>query len=160
MQSRAKPIIGQTVDHEGRTWDVTEVRPTVHGFDLLLGWPEDLDRGLGRGRSRVILTTELVELITSSDKSQDIDLPAEVQHIRKRLGLTKPNKPHLSRPVQWWLERMRDMLSLTTTDFAAKHGVSNAYVCKWRKNLTGMTAKEGNAVRKGLRHAGNPTDAQ
>ena len=154
---RCVPVISSAVDHEGRTWDVTEVRPTGYGFDLLLGWPEDMDRGLGRGRSRVILTPELVGLVRDADKAKDLGLPAEVQHIRKRLGLTKHNAPHTRRPRLWWVERLPDLLGLTVKQFADKHGVSQSYVVKWRKRLTGLTAKEANAVRKGFKRQCPPS---
>lgn len=38
--SRRAQIIGETIDIFGVCWDVRERRPTKHGWDVFIGWPQ------------------------------------------------------------------------------------------------------------------------
>src|SRR5436190_14799905 len=62
-QPKKKPILGKVTDAFGVRWDIAEIRPTKHGFPILLGWRQGHPRGHCFGRSSVILTRALARYL-------------------------------------------------------------------------------------------------
>lgn len=117
--SRKAEIIGTATDWLGGGWDVRERRPTPHGWDILLGWPQDAPRGRGTRGVAVVLTAELAEYL-SATRQRDIDLPigmTAAKRLRREIGVTWSWDA-------WWAERREDLLSMTLEAFCAKHGCS------------------------------------
>jgi hypothetical protein len=61
--ARQAIILCQVRDIDNVLFDVREMRDTVHGWPVYLGWPADGRRGPGGGGPRVILTRELADYI-------------------------------------------------------------------------------------------------
>ena len=89
--ARQAQIIDQIRDYAGNLWDVRELRPTPHGWPVLLGWPAGLQRGKGTGGPRVIITRELAAYLQNTRLAPGkIDLPLSrnaIKRLRKSLGL-------------------------------------------------------------------------
>jgi hypothetical protein len=117
--ARSAEIVGTATDWIGRGWDVRERRPTAHGFDVLVGWPQDAPRGRGGRGVAVILTPEIAHYLAST-RQRDLDLP---------IGLTAAKRMRRELDVSWswdawWSDRRNDLLSMTLEAFCAKHGCS------------------------------------
>ena len=133
---RKAQIISQLPDMFGDIWDVREERPTLHGFNVYLGWPQAVPRGQGGGGPRAIITTELAEHLESFRHTpKDIDLPlgkSTIKRLRQVLG-----HHYRQDRALWWEERLGDLASMTIEDFAQRHGVSQGAVSQWRSRLIG-----------------------
>lgn len=119
VMSRTAEIIGAAVDWTGRGWLVRERRPTGHGFDVLIGWPDDEPRGAGTRGVAVILTADLAHYLTTT-RQRDIQLPiglTAAKRLRRELGVVWSWDA-------WWDARRADLLSMTLEAFAVKHGCS------------------------------------
>ena len=101
--AREATIIGHAQDYKGNSYDVREIRPTPHGFDVLLGWPDSLQRGQGGSGPKVILTTALADFLVATKLA-----PAEwvlpiggttIKRLRRELALNWYRDKG-----QWWLE--------------------------------------------------------
>jgi hypothetical protein len=123
--ARKATIIGVVMDAWGDAWDVREFRPTDHGFAVAIGWPSGFPRGRGGvGGPRVILTRELVEHLESvrhaltpmSAARLPLGRP-QVKRLRRLLGHDRKADRH-----EWWMARADDLVSLTSREFAGKHG--------------------------------------
>lgn len=117
--ARKAEIIGQATDHIGEPWDVREKRPTVHGFDIMIGWPQGELRGQGGRGVAVILSAELANYLINT-RQRDIDLP---------IGLTAAKRLRRELGVEWswdtwWADRQTDLHSMTLEAFCQKHGCS------------------------------------
>lgn len=129
--ARQATIIGQVEDINGEVWDVREARPTPHGFAVLLGWPQSIQRGQGGGGVRVILTPHIADYLAAHCHAPNkIDLPISgttIKRLRKLLGQdwTLDNE-------QWWHDHKADLLSSTLTDFCQHHGKSQGAASQWR----------------------------
>lgn len=116
---REAHIIGEATDWTDRKWDVRERRPTRHGFDALIGWPQDAQRGQGGRGVAVILTVELARYL-SETRPRDIDLPfglTAAKRLRREIGVAWSWD-------DWWARRRDDLLSMTLEAFCRKHGCS------------------------------------
>jgi hypothetical protein len=126
--ARHATIIGSVQDLDGAPWDVREIRPTAHGFDLYIGWPAG-QRGPGHGGPRAIPTRELYEYWDARRLERDgsiYDLPlghSAIKRLRALLGLNLYRESE-----QWWLDRLDDLLALTGAEFARRHGVHQTSV--------------------------------
>ncbi len=130
--ARRATIIGETIDINGEGWDVRERRPTLHGFDVLLGWPQKVPRGPGGGSPRVILTEPLAcYLAANCHNPLMVNLPighSTVKRLRKLLDLN-----WYTDNDQWWYDRRGDLMSMTLEAFCAKHGKTPSAASHWRK---------------------------
>jgi hypothetical protein len=128
---RHATIIGQAEDIWGRVWDVREARPTEHGWPVMLGWPQDAQRGKGGGGVRAIMTRDLADYLESMRMDPDgISLPlcrTAIKRLRKALG----HDWHADNAA-WWRERCVDTTS-TIEDFRAAHGRSAGAVSQHRR---------------------------
>lgn len=129
--ARQATIIGQAEDINGEVWDVREARPTPHGFAVLLGWPQTLQRGPGGGGPRAILTGDLAcYLAAHCQAPSGIDLPigrGAVKRLRKLLDLNWQLDN-----AQWWHDHKTDLLASTLDDFCQRHGKSQGAASQWR----------------------------
>lgn len=138
--ARQATIIGQAVDIWGATWDVRETRPTQHGFDVQLGWPQAVARGRGgSGGPRVIITASLAAYLKSLRHRSPAILPlgmTAIKRLRRLLGLNV----YLD-SAAWWEERADDLADMTLARFAARHGVSVAAASLARTALLGRAQR-------------------
>ncbi len=120
-------------DASGGLWEVWDSRVTAHDFAIYLGRAIPIT---GPGGATVILTTDLVGYLERHRRSPDlIDLPISattVKRLRRVLGHNWYEDGE-----RWWLQRMRDLETLTSADFAVKHGVKVEAVTYARLNLLG-----------------------
>lgn len=117
--AREALIIGRATDYSGREWDVRESRPTLHGFDLLIGWPRGEPRGKGGRGVSTILSAELARYLSAA-RPRDIDLPigrTTFKRLRAELGVSWSWDA-------WWADRENDLLAMTLEEFCAAHGCS------------------------------------
>lgn len=117
--ARQAEIIGQATDWQDVSWDVRERRPTRHGFDVLIGWPQGEARGRGGRGVATILTPELAQYL-SQTRLRDTELPigeTVVKRLRAVLGVAWSWDA-------WWEARREDLLSMTLEAFCARHGCS------------------------------------
>lgn len=117
--SREATITGHATDWIGDGWDVRERRATAHGFEVLIGWPDTVERGRGGGGVTVIITAELAQYL-SATRLRDIDLPiarTTAKRLRAALGVGWSWD-------DWWHGRRADLAALTLEAFCARHGCS------------------------------------
>jgi hypothetical protein len=139
------PVSGTVKDVDGILWDVRRVRPTKHGFDLCFGTPHYTYRADQRNSSQLIMTKELRSFWRAKrNKGRRVlfDLPASTCTLRRVRRVLNRNQRDDVR--QFWTERIEDLASLPTRDFAAKHGVEADVAFDWRIRL----------VRRRMRAAG------
>lgn len=126
-----------TEDIWGDTWRVVEERPTKHRFVLVLGrvYPVPRVRG-GGGGTRVIVTRQLASYLEDYRlRVSEIDLPCgstTIKRLRKLLGHN-----WYSDSLDWWLDRIEDLGTLTIEEFAEQHDVSSGAVSVNRQALLG-----------------------
>src|SRR5271170_2569186 len=136
------PITGTVRDVDGFVWDVRRVRPTKHGFELCFGTPHYTYRADRRKSSQLIMTKELRDFWRANRNKGCrvlLDLPAShctLRRFRRRLRLNQQDDVR-----QFWTERMEDLASLPTRDFAAKHGVEPDVAFDWRIRLVRRRAR-------------------
>jgi len=129
--ARQATIIGQAEDITGAVWDVREERPTPHGFAVLLGWPQSMQRGRGGGGVRTILTPHLADYLAAHKLAPAaVDLPLSrttIKRLRKLLGQdwTLDNE-------QWWHDHKEELLTSTLAEFCKRHGKSQGAASHWR----------------------------
>lgn len=121
--SRRALVIGHATDVFDDAWDVREERQTPHGWPVLLGWPNGIERGKGRaGGPRVIITAELAAYLNAQVTPSKMNLPigkTAIKRICRVLGVSWRDARSA-----WWDEREGDLLRLTIDQFASLHGVS------------------------------------
>ena len=140
--SREAQITGAATDHAGQAWDVRESRPTAHGFDILIGWPQGEPRGKGGRGVAVILTAELARYL-SETRQRDIDLPiglTAAKRLRRELGVSWSWDA-------WWADRAEDLQAMTLADFCARHGCSMGAASQRRAALTPYGTTSADAPR-------------
>jgi hypothetical protein len=119
-QPKKKPILGKVTDAFGVRWDIGEIRPTKHGFPILLGWRQGHPRGRCYGRSSVILTRALaryLKRVRANPAKADLPISfASIVNLRKKLGHHWTKDRRL-----WWEERQEDLSNLTEPQFAKKY---------------------------------------
>lgn len=128
--ARKAQIIGQAVDVYGRSWDIRERRPTRHGFDVLIGWPEGEPRGKGGRGVAVVPTQALIEYLRKT-RLRDVDLP---------IGRTAVKRLRAEADIRWdwyawWAARADDLRSMTLEQFCEKHSCSIGAASQRRASL-------------------------
>lgn len=129
--ARHADIIGDALDVSGILWQVHEARPTKHGFDVLIGWPDGEPRGRGGRGVATIITPALARYLTAT-RLRDVDLPlgrTAVKRLRADLGLKWSY-------ADWWAERQDDLRTLTLEAFCALHGCSIGAASMHRTKIT------------------------
>lgn len=129
--ARKAHIIGRATDYAGAEWDVRERRPTVHGFDVLIGWPSDEPRGQGGRGVATIPTVELAQYLQAT-RLRDVDLPISrttAKRLRAEIGVTWSWD-------DWWAARASDLQTMTLQAFCDKHGCSLGAASQRRAALT------------------------
>ena len=135
------PVVGQVRDIDGACWDIRDVRITKHGFDLYYGTPET-NHGAYCGGQSLIATRALCAFWDANRLKGHgflYDLPAgrtTLKRLRMRLGF---NFCHDTR--EFWTARKEELDSLSTCDFAARHGVPKAMAFEWRRKIIGIRAR-------------------
>lgn len=128
----------QVGDIWGDTWDVAERRPApAYGLEVVLGWPAGMPRGAGRaGGKRVVITPELGALLTAHRTSPgDLVLPIGMTALKRLRRLMGHNRYLDS--AAWWEARIDDLSTLTSPEFAARHGVDPHTAAVARLRLCG-----------------------
>ncbi len=126
-------IIGRATDWQGAEWDVREGRATIHGFDVLVGWPHGEPRGQGGRGVATILTVELAAYLQAT-RPRDVNLPVgetAVKRLRNAIGLRWSWD-------DWWAARAADLQTMTLEQFCALHGCSTGAASQRRMTLRGM----------------------
>jgi hypothetical protein len=136
------PKLGEIRDLDNTVWDVREIRPTKHGFDMLYG-TRTLGRGvLSGGKPRLIATIDLMEFWSVNGTRRDgilFDLPEghrALDSMRAQLGFNFLEATHA-----FWNDRIDDLRSLPAKEFAARHGVSQSAAMSRRYRLFGSTKR-------------------
>jgi hypothetical protein len=145
---RNPKILGQVVDVEGYVWDVRQIRDTKHGFELLFGSPArpGIYRG---GLPRLIATRPLADFWEANQTKHSgvlFDLPAgrtTLKRVRHRLGFNY----HQDR-ADFWQERIQDLASLKSREFARRHSVPVYTVVDIRRKLLGNSTRPAGWWRK------------
>jgi hypothetical protein len=132
-----RKIVGRTVDVNGTVWDVYRERPTNHGFNVLFG---HLPSATLHGRDSVILTEPLADFLRQHPDTLKVDLPISNRTIwllRCRLDISARDEMDA-----WWDERIDDLLSLSLTEFATRHGVSVSAAASRRQQYLGTQIRK------------------
>ena len=136
-------IIDQVRDVEGGLWDVREIRDTKFGFNLIFGSPESRR---GNCKPRLIATQELYDHWEANKERYGegllYSLPAgrsTLKRVRRRLGFNC-----MEDMLEFWVERIDDLATLTPRQFAARHKVTWLRVFDWRRKLLGSEVREPN----------------
>jgi hypothetical protein len=128
--ARQAEILCQATDHAGNPWDVRETRPTAHGFEVMIGWPQGEARGQGGRGVAVILTAELARYLVET-RQRDIDLPiglTAAKRLRRELGVSWSWDA-------WWQARQEDLQAMTLQAFCERHGCSMGAASQRRSAL-------------------------
>ncbi|MGA7409427.1 MAG: hypothetical protein WBW33_03015 [Bryobacteraceae bacterium] len=136
------PICGQVRDVDGALWNVRDVRTTKHGLDLYYGSPDkahDTHRG---GPLRLIVTKDLRDFWWDNRLESHgllFDLPAGRTTLKRARNRLQFNQRDAVR--DFWTERLDDLATLPTCEFAAKYGVDKTRAFDWRFRLVGQRAR-------------------
>lgn len=137
------PILGQLRDVEGTVWDIRDVRPTKHGFDLMFG-NKTLDHGPNWiGLPRLICTKELYDFWDQNRVKGEgflFSLPAgrtTLKRLRKRYRFNFDNDVD-----KLWQDRLEDLKSMKPRDFAKKYEIKLSQAFDRRTQLLGRRARQ------------------
>lgn len=143
------PKLGEITDLQGTVWDVREIRPTKHNFDIYYGTPTS-DCGAFRGRKpHLIASVNLLEFWHANctrGRGFLFDLPAgysTLKSLRARVGFSFRDDVDA-----FWEDRTDDLMSLSSNQFAARHGVSRGSARDRRRRILGSTARARGWWRK------------
>jgi hypothetical protein len=107
----------------GERWVVGEVRPTNYRFSIYMGWPAR--EGASRsGKAAVIVTPALAKhMRETAQRPYATPLPIS-DNARRRVRelLNVGHREWIDNRVNWWLDRIDDLGSLSAAAFVAKHG--------------------------------------
>lgn len=134
--ARRAQIIGRATDYAGVEWDVRERRWTLHGFDVLIGWPRGEPRGRGGRGPGIITTVELAQYLRAT-RLRDVVLPicvTAVNRLRAQIGVTWSWD-------DWWAARADDLRTMTLQAFCDRHGCSMGAASQRRAALPVREAK-------------------
>jgi hypothetical protein len=143
------PKRGEIGDIDGILWDVRDIRPTKHGFDIYYGTPAFHSCGSLSRKPRLIATSHLVEFWDANCTRGHgflFDLPAgrtTLKRLRARLGFNFHDDTDA-----FWKDRIDDLRSLSGKEFAARHGVSRDLAVDWRCRFFGSTRRTSGWWRK------------
>jgi hypothetical protein len=134
--------LGQIRDVHNDLWDVRDIRPAKHGFDILYGTPVYRLTYDSTGSPRLIVTKELAAYWHINRTKHDgvlFDLPAgrtTLKRARARMNF------HYRRDVkQYWAEHVQDLAILPLHEAAARHNVDISVVRQRRREFLGPRAR-------------------
>ncbi len=143
------PACGQVRDVEGRLWDVRDVRNTKHGFDLLFG---SLASRLGRwgcGLPALIATQPLVDFWeTNRTKHNGMINESGRANNTKRVR-SRPGFDYFEDTSEFFLERIEDLMTLSTRAFTIRHKADALLVRETRLKIAGPARARGGLVARG-----------
>jgi len=131
-----RAIAGRVKDFNKVLWNVREVRPTKHGFDLYFGTPHETYYVPYHGSTQLIVTKALRDFWHANRTKRlrfFLDLPAAANSLKRAVRRLRFN--HRDEVRAFWTERAEDLASLPTREFAAKHGVDPGLAFEWRFKL-------------------------
>ena len=134
--ARKATIIGEALDIHGNAWDVRESRETGHGWPLLIGWPQSVQRGRGGQGPTVIATDPLIDYL-GANRLKDLDLPigrTAIIRLRRLAGINWIWD-------DWWEARREDLSSMTLENFCSKHKCSIGAASQRRAKLAQLLAQ-------------------
>lgn len=129
-------VVGRVKDFNKAEWNLREVRPTKHGFDLCFGTPRSTYYGPYCGAPKLIVTKALRDYWHRNRTKKlhfFLDLPATSSSLN--LTLRRLRFFHREDVKAFWKDRIEDLGTLSTREFAAKHGVTPAAAFEWRLKL-------------------------
>ncbi len=141
------PKLGEITDIENTLWDVREIRPTKHGFDMHYG--TRTSRASNAGKPRLIATIDLMEFWSANGTRRDgllFDLPARrssLASMRTRIGFNIHDDADA-----FWEDRLADLASLSSQEFAIRHGVTPCSAASRRYRIFGSTLRPRGWWRK------------
>jgi hypothetical protein len=141
------PKLGEIIDIENTLWDVREIRPTKHGFDMHYG--TRASRAYNGRIPRLIATIDLMEFWSANGTRHDgflFDLPAShhsLTSMRARLGFN-----FFEATAAFWEDRIADLASLSSQEFATRHGVTPCSAASRRYRIFGTTLRPRGWWRK------------
>jgi hypothetical protein len=139
--SRKHPKIAEVTDFYGDLWDVRQIRPSRHGFDVLYGSPAS-ERDLKGGLVRLIPTQELRDFWHANRTKPNgfiFDLPAgrtTLKRARRRFGFNFRDDV-----TEFWTNRIDDLEALSAQQFAAKHTVPYCSATARRQTIFGVRVR-------------------
>ncbi len=134
-------VLAQVKDVFGDIWDVRQIRPTKHGFDLLYGSPEPGSQKYWGGPPRLIAHQPLVDYWETNQATIRMiyDLPGgrtTFKRLRHHLGFNYHRDLNT-----FYMQRIDDLEHLTTRQFAARHNVDYNVASDARRKLLGRFAR-------------------
>jgi hypothetical protein len=142
------PVLCEVRDVENDLWDVRDIRPSKHGFDVLYGSRVSRLTNLRNGPG-LIVTKQLFDDWEANKTKHDgvlIDLPAgrtTLKRARAHLGF------HYDHDVKnYWTEHLHDLQKLPVREIAARHNVDICVAKKRRRDFLGVRARQLNWWRR------------
>lgn len=139
-------------DIKGERWHVYERRPTPYGFDIYMGWDASPTAAYRGGKAAVIVTAPLAKHLRATvQRPHALPLPMgrkTLRRVRKEVGVD--HRVWIDARINWWLDRIDDLGTLSAAKFVARHGkdpwsrqgtVSTTLVCKMRQLFLGDRAR-------------------
>jgi hypothetical protein len=129
-------------------WTVYQIRPTSHGWPVLLGKPAIRERGPDRrGGNRVIVTQPLADYLQECRYARgSIRLPiggTTIKRLRRVLGHNIYDDM-----LDWWVDHSDDLLALTKGEFGRRYGFSPARASQMQVAFFGRRLRPNNWWRK------------
>ena len=120
LSRRELPVIQ---DVWGEPWHVAERRPTPYGFAIYMGWAASPKVQYRGGKAGVIVTSPFAKHVRSTAKRpHELPLPIgdnALRRVRKLLGVD--HRLWIDTRLNWWLDRIEDLGTLSAARFVAKH---------------------------------------
>jgi hypothetical protein len=138
------PVLYQVRDVDNDLWDVRDVRPTKHGFDLLYG-SRVYRLTSHRNGPGLIVTKQLFDYWEANKTKRDgvlFDLPGgrtTLKRARSRCGFN-----HNRDLKNYWTEHIPELQTLSAREFAARHNLDVQLVFDSRFRVLGKVARDLN----------------
>ena len=138
------PVLYQVRDVDNDLWDVRDVRPTKHGFDLLYG-SRVYRLTNHRNGPGLIVTKQLFDYWQANKTKREgvlFDLPAgrtTLKRARSRYGFN-----YNLDLKDFWTEHIPELQTLSAREFAARHNLDVDVVFDSRFRVLGKRARELN----------------
>jgi hypothetical protein len=132
-QSKRRSAPRQLVvkDIWGERWTVAESRPTNYRFSVYMGWPFIPHGPQKGGKAAIIVTAPLAaHLRANVQRPHYYPLPVgrkALRGVRHKLGLD--HRVWIDARIDWWIERVDDLASMSVVKFANRHR-ANAWTRK------------------------------
>lgn len=156
---RMLPAGREAIDVFGVKYRVFRVRPTAHGFDVLLGTPA----AGGAKRSLQVIITPALKRYMLSYKSCSLENTRELPLsaatcFRIATKIETAGKRHSK---SWWLSKINDLETLTLKEISLKYNISKNRICSIRQELscnkTSVRRVTVNEITVRILESGHPT---